>query len=105
MRQKLNMELLRQITKKELGNISENEIWLSELVEQVATRYSKLNHYPLHSITYRKVKQSDHVVRNIAKNFGWVAKRKSKKQHLLIEGKWHYTQKFLCRLYRLQEEE
>ena len=107
MRKKLDMELLRLVTEIELNKISKNEIWLSELVEQVAEEYAKhpKNHYPLYSRIIKKIKQSDVIVRNVAQNFGWSAKRKSKMHHFLIEGKWYYTQKNVCRLYRLQEEE
>lgn len=107
MRKKLDMELLRQITEEELEKISENEIWLSELVEEVANRYAKhtRNYYPLHTLTFRKIKQSECVVRNIAQNFGWVAKRKNLQESFFINGKFFRKQKYLCRLYRLQEEE
>ena len=104
MRQKLNIKLLRQITEKELDNISENEIWLSELVEQVADRYSKLNHY-LHSLSYKKIKKSDFIVSNIAKSFGWVSKRKSTDQNIFINGKWIRKRNSKVLLCRLQEEE
>ena len=107
MRKKLNMELLRQITEKELDNISENEIWLRELVEQVANTYSKhsLNYYPLHSQTYRKIKQSDMIVSKIAQNNGWAAKKKTFSLDYLIDGKILKRQINPTKLYRLQEEE
>jgi|TARA_R100000149_G_C5878985_1_gene143340 hypothetical protein len=107
MRKKLDMELLRQITEEELEKISENEIWLSELVEEVANRYAKeiFPNYPFYSLPRRKIKQSECVVRNIAQNFGWVAKRKNLQQDFFINGKFFSKQKYLCRLYRLQEEE
>ena len=107
MRQKLDMELLRQITEEELEKISENEIWLCELVEEVAKRYAKdtRNYYHVPTLIFRKIKKSETVVSNIAQNFGWVAKRKNVKQDFFINGKFFFKQKSLSRLYKLQEEE
>ena len=107
MRKKIDMELLRLITEEELDKIHKNEIWLSELVEEVANRYAKhtRNCYPFYTLPYRKIKQSESVVRNIAQNFGWVAKRKNLQQDFFINGQFFIKQQYLCRLYRLQEEE
>ena len=109
MRKKVNFSILKEITLNELNSITEDEIWLCDLVEQVANKYTDaMPKWNLKSINYRKIKQCDMMISNIAKNNGWAGKTKLKDFDMYkIEG----LEKLLVRqmnstlLYRLQEEE
>ena len=111
MRKKVNFRILKEITLNELDSVTE-KIFLYDLVERVANKYSKTipetGAWNLTSISYRKVKQCDMMISNIAKNNGWAAKQKRREHSMYkVEG----MEKMLVRvinstlLYRLQEEE
>jgi len=108
MRKKVNFRMLKEITLNELDSVTE-KIFLYELVERVANKYSKtMPEWNLTSTNYRKIKQCDMMISNIAKNNGWGSKHKRREDNLYkVEG----MEKMLVRiinstlLYRLQEEE
>ena len=109
MRKKVNFRILKEITLNELNGVTEDNIWLCDLVEQVANKYSKtMPQWNLTSRNYRKIKQCDMVISNIAKNNGWGSKQTRRSSDLYkVKG----MEKLLVRdinltlLYRLQEEE
>tara|TARA_R100001082_G_scaffold52792_1_gene28793 strand:+ start:2697 stop:3023 length:327 start_codon:yes stop_codon:yes gene_type:complete len=108
MRKKVNFRILKEITLNELDSVTE-KIFLYELVERVADKYSKtMPAWNLTSRNYRKIKQCDMMISNIAKNNGWGAKQKRRESNFYkVEG----MEKMLVRvinstlLYKLQEEE
>ena len=108
MRKKVNFRILKEITLNELDSVTE-KIFLYDLVERVANKYSKtMPAWNLTSRNYRKIKQCDMMISNIAKNNGWAAKQKRREHSMYkVEG----MEKMLVRvinstlLYRLQEEE
>ena len=107
MRKKVNFRILKEITLNELGSITE-KIFLYELVERVANKYSETVPPNWTSRNYRKIKQCDMMISNIAKNNGWGSKQKRREDSFYkVEG----MEKMLVRvinstlLYRLQEEE
>tara|TARA_R100001510_G_C7653942_1_gene212460 strand:- start:2702 stop:3031 length:330 start_codon:yes stop_codon:yes gene_type:complete len=109
MRKKVNFRILKEITLNELNGVTGDNIWLCDLVEQVANKYSKtMPAWNLTSRNYRKIKQCDMMISNIAKNNGWGSKQKRRENNFYkVEG----MEKILVRvinstlLYRLQEEE
>ena len=56
MRKKVNVQLLRKITVSNLNSLVKNEVWLSDLVEQIAAEYSSLGLYNVKPFRYRKIK-------------------------------------------------
>ena len=108
MRKKVNFRIVKDITLNELDSVTE-KIFLYDLVERVANKYSKtMPAWNLTSRNYRKIKQCDMMISNIAKNNGWGSKQKRREEgYYLVEG----MEKMLIRvinstlLYRLQEEE
>jgi len=109
MRKKVNFRILKEITLNELNKVANDEIWLCDLVEQVANKYAdSMPAWNLISINYRKIKQCDMMISNIAKNNGWGSKHKRRDTELYkIEGmeKRLLREITLTVLYRLQEEE
>ena len=112
MRKKVNFRMLKEITLNELNKAANDEIWLCDLVEQVADKYSKTmletGVWNLTLRNYRKIKQCDMMISNIAKNNGWGSKQKRRSSDLYkVKG----MEKLLVRdinltlLYKLQEEE
>ena len=108
MRKKVNFRILKEITLNELDSVTE-KIFLYDLVERVANKYSKtMPAWNLTSRNYRKIKQCDMMISNIAKNNGWGSKQTKREDSFYkVEG----MEKMLIRvinstlLYRLQEEE
>ena len=111
MRMKVNFRILKEITLNELNSVTEDNIWLCDLVEQVANKYTdampKWNN-KWESTNYRKIKKYDMVISNIAKNNGWGAKQKLREDNFykVKETEKIFFKKInLTLLYRLQEEE
>ena len=73
MKKKVNLQLLKKITVNKLDSLVENEVWLSDLVEEIATEYSSSEF--LTKLAHRKITQCSGVISNIAINNGWVKKK------------------------------
>lgn len=107
MRKKVNVQLLRKITVSNLNSLVKNEVWLSDLVEQIATEYSSLGLYNLKSFRYRKIKQSDAIICNIAINNGWSKKRcfrRLRHYDYVVDGKPLTQRVSGIKLFKLKEE-
>jgi|TARA_R100000482_G_scaffold10885_1_gene3244 undecaprenyl pyrophosphate synthase len=106
MRKKVNFQRLRKITVNKLNSLVKNEVWLSDLVEEIATEYSSSEVYNLIAIAHRKIKQSDTMVCNIAINNGWRKKRcvrRLRHYDCIVDGK-PLTQKLSAiKLFKLKE--
>ena len=107
MKKKVNFRILKEITLNELDSVID-KIFLVDLVERVANKYSKTSPPQLKSRNFRKIKKCDMVICNIAKNNGWGSKNKKREDNFYRVKE---TEEILIKkvnstlLYRLQEEE
>ena len=83
MKKKVNFRILKEITLNELDSVID-KIFLVDLVERVANKYSKTSPPQLKSRNFRKIKKCDMVICNIAKNNGWGSK--NKKERIIFIG-------------------
>tara|TARA_R100000458_G_C8221535_1_gene205746 strand:- start:233 stop:556 length:324 start_codon:yes stop_codon:yes gene_type:complete len=107
MRTKVNFSILKEITLNELDSVTE-KIFLYDLVERVANKYSKTIPPNWTARNYRKIKQCDMMISNIAKNNGWGVRMKRREENFYkVEGMEKRLVKVInsTLLYRLQEEE